>query len=122
MTDRATTPSYLNQHFHLNATGKTIEVEVQPYRYYKGTLKTVTPRIIETKMRIPGKGNAFVKYEVFDCVVSVTEGHETGGFVCGVPISKPRDIAGTEQFVTLDWQKLYDAAFDGKCAVIISCG
>lgn len=114
----------MNEHFATNMTGQMIGFAVQPYNSGHGVTKQVTPRrVVAANCFDPELGRTNVEYEVFDIIVTVTEGSEVAGLYCGVPISKPRDLAGTDVLLQgVRYGALLRAVRDGQRIIIARCG
>lgn len=113
----------LNEYFAENMTGKEIAFSVQPYRNGKGTITEVKPRIVKTREFTMPRGTCNVEYEVFDLTVTVSEGSEIGAFWGGVPVSKPRDLAGQKTTLSgVTYGELSRAVKDKQPIIIAVCG
>lgn len=114
----------INEAFIPNMTGKTVAFDVQPYRSGRGTIKTMTPRLVKHTEFVAGRGRQRVEYEVYDLEIAVETGCEVGALVCGVPVRDTmRSLGGqTTTLIGITYGEIYEAVEKNRTIVKAICG
>lgn len=111
----------MNDHFVPNTVGKTISLDIQPYRHYSGKITKIVPRQVTVTEFMPSKGTCRITYEVFDCTIEVTEGQEVRALYAGIPQGS-NDMKGHTEYVSLNFDQLHRGAHQEQTVIIALCG
>jgi hypothetical protein len=114
-------PSFLNESFAHNMTGKTVKFDMQPYARGTMVLTNIVERAVTVEKEFhPERGGMRVTYNVFDIEGDVIEGTETGALICGVPVPGSTRKLSTYRMIGVTRGQLYRACFEDATIIKVA--